>query len=279
MTSGPVPVILDAQHPEGYWQQPGGGYTKYQGTVWQIMMLNELGADPSDARVRRGCEYVLSHSHAAGSGFAYNKKPVPSGVLHCLNGNLLHALIGLGHLEDSRIQQALEWQANAITGEEPIQYYQSTTSGPDFACAINGHLPCGWGATKAVKGLIAVPPEHRTPAIRRALERGAKFLLSYDLAKAEYPYEGKISPHWFKLGFPLSYWSDILETLSVLVELGYRNDSRLAGAFRWLLDRQDAQGRWKLQNSLGKMWAPIEQKGKPSKWITLRALRVLKAAS
>jgi hypothetical protein len=49
----------------------------------------------------------------------------------------------------------------------------------------------------------------------------------------------------------------------------------------WLLaglDKQDAPGRWKLENALNtKMWADIEQKGQPSKWITLRALRVVKA--
>jgi len=39
MTVGPVPVILDRQQPEGYWQQPGGGYGKYRGTVWQVMFL------------------------------------------------------------------------------------------------------------------------------------------------------------------------------------------------------------------------------------------------
>ena len=39
MTGGPIPVILGAQHPDGYWQRPGGGYGKYHGTVWQIMLL------------------------------------------------------------------------------------------------------------------------------------------------------------------------------------------------------------------------------------------------
>ena len=49
MTSGPVPVILATQHPDGYWVKPGGGYSpKYQGTVWQIIFLAELGADPTD---------------------------------------------------------------------------------------------------------------------------------------------------------------------------------------------------------------------------------------
>ena len=44
-----------------------------------------------------------------------------------------------------------------------------------------------------------------------------------------------------------------------------------------MLSRQDEQGRWKLEYSYhGKMWMDVEKKGKPSKWVTLRALRVLK---
>jgi hypothetical protein len=277
MSVGPVPVILAAQHADGYWQQPGGGYGKYRGTVWQIMFLSELGADPNDACVRQGCAYLLEQSMASNGGFAYNKSPQPSGVVHCLNGNLLVALMRLGWLKDSRVQQALEWQAHAITGEAPIRYYQSGTSGPEFACAINVKQPCGWGATKALKALLAVPPEQRTPAIERALEQGAHFLLRYNLAHAAYPVTGRVSPSWFKLGFPLSYWSDVLETLAVLVAMGYGPDPRLADAVQWLLSKQDAAGRWVLEHGLnGKMWIDIEQQGKPSKWITLRALRVLK---
>jgi len=61
--------------------------------------------------------------------------------------------------------------------------------------------------------------------------------------------------------------------------LGHVRDPRLANAIEFVLSKQDAQGRWKLEHTLnGKMWIDIEQRGKPSKWITLRALRVLKAA-
>ncbi|MFN8475275.1 MAG: nitrogen fixation protein NifH [Anaerolineae bacterium] len=276
MASGPVPAILDAQHPEGYWEKPDGGYIKYRGTHWQIIFLGELGADPRDERVRRGCEYLLSHSIASNGAFAYNSKPLPSGVVPCLNGNLLQAVIRLGFLDDPRVQRDLDWQARAVSGEG-VTYLKSGPSGPDFACAVNLGQPCGWGATKAMKALAEVPDAQRTPAIRRALEQGAQFLLRYDLAKADYPYTGNVSSTWFKLGFPLSYWSDVLETLGVLGSLGYGGDPRLDEAYRWLLGKQDAQGRWKLENSLnGKMWVDIEKKGKPSKWITLRALRVVK---
>ena len=127
--------------------------------------------------------------------------------------------------------------------------------------------------------LIAVPLEQRTPAVQRAIGVGAEFLLSRDPAVADYPYTKHVSSTWLKFGFPLTYWSDVLETIAVLAELGYGNDPRLANALRFILSKQDAQGRWKLENALsGKMWADIEKKGKPSKWVTLRALRVLKHA-
>jgi hypothetical protein len=277
MTTGPVPAILDAQYPDGYWVKPGGGYSpKYRSTVWQIILLAGLGADPADERMRRGCQYLLNHSIAANGAFSAYQKPVPSGSIHCLNGNLLHALLRLGYADDPRVQTALDWQARAITGQG-IQYLKSGTSGPGFACSVNLGQPCAWGANKAMKALIAVPPDQRSPVMQRAIEVGAEFLLSRDPAVADYPYTERVSSTWFKFGFPLSYWSDVLETTAVLVELGYGGDPRLANALQLVLSKQDAQGRWQLENTLnGKMWADIEQKGKPSKWVTLRALRILR---
>lgn len=279
MATGPVPVILNAQAPEGYWAKPGGGYSpKYRGTVWQIMLLAELGADPTDERVRRGCEYLLNHSLAPNNAFSARQRPVPSSAIHCLNGNLLSALLRLGYGHDPRVQAALDWQVQAITGQGPIRYYASGTNGPGFACAVNLGQPCGWGAVKAMKALLAVPPQQRTPAIEQAIAVGAEFLFSRDPAVADYPYTGHVSSSWFKFGFPLSYWSDILETTAVLVELGYSDDLRLSNALQFILSKQDRQGRWRLENTLNhKMWIDIEQKGQPSKWVTLRALRMLKA--
>ena len=53
MTGGPVPVILAAQQPEGYWHKPGPIYT---GTMPAIVFMAQLGADGADPRVRAGCE-------------------------------------------------------------------------------------------------------------------------------------------------------------------------------------------------------------------------------
>lgn len=277
MTSGPVPAILAAQDPQGYWFKPGSGYSpKYEGTVWQIIFLAELGADPADERVRRGCEYLLDHSRAVTGTFSAYNPPRPSGGIHCLNGNLLHALLRLGYGGDPRWQAALDWEVGAILGQDGFEY-NAVTPGPGFACGVNGDLACGWGAVKAIRALAALPAGLRTPAAQAAIQTGVDFLFSRNPAKADYPYTRRVSSTWFKLGFPLSYWSDVLEIIEVLAALGYGRDPRLAPAIEYLLGKQDARGRWKLENRTKlRTWIKIDQ---PDKWITLRALKALKACA
>ncbi len=278
MARGPVPRILAAQKADGNWVPRSA---RYQNAATQIFLLAELAADPRDRRVRLGCEYLMSHSSAANGAFAaWSERPTPSKAVHCDNGPLISALIRLGFGDDARVRAALEWQVRAILGRLPAdQYFKSTTAGPNFACGVNQGQACGWGATKAMRAFAAVPKDRRTAAMREAIRAGGKFLLDHDLTTANFPYTERISSTWFKFGFPLSYWSDVLETAEVLVDLGYGHDPRLAGAFEFILSKRDREGRWKLENSLnGKMWVDIEEKGRPSKWVTLRALRVLKRA-
>jgi hypothetical protein len=286
MEAPPIGAILAAQAPEGYWVKPGPGYhSKYRGTVWQVIFLDQLGADAADARVQRACEYVLAHSQAESGGFgasgrADQLRPPPSSVLHCLNGNLLRALLGFGLLEDARVQRAIDWEARSITGEGFEHYYQSGTSGPGFACAANDKQPCAWGAVKALLGLARIPPDRRAPHVERAIAQGADFLLSRDPAVADYPMGwGNTRPNrsWFKPGFPSAYVTDVLQNLEVLCELGFGRDARLDHARDWLPSKQDAQGRWRNEYAYtGKTWVDIEQQGAPSKWVTLRACHVLK---
>jgi hypothetical protein len=289
MRTDPIAAILAAQHPEGYWVRPGPGYNpKYQGTVWQLTFLDQLGADGGDVRIQAACDYVLDHSQARSGGFACweggkreHAPPPPSLTLHCLNGNLLRALIGFGRLEDERVLRAIDWQARAITGEDAPRYYLSGTTGPGFRCGSNDGLPCAWGAIKALLALARIPPDRRAPHVECAIEQGAEFLLSVDPASATYPAGwGDTAPSslWFRLGFPLGFTSDILQNLTVLCQLGYGKDPRLAPAITWLLGQRDASGRWRNQAPpRGKTWVEIDRAGQPSKWVTLAACAVIKA--
>jgi hypothetical protein len=126
-----------------------------------------------------------------------------------------------------------------------------------------------------------VPEAARTPAMRGAIEEGIRFLLGRDPAHADYPTWDDRPPSgsWFRFGYPLAYVTDVLQNLEALTALGLGSDPRLRGALDLVLSKQDAQGRWRLEYDYrGKTWADLEAKGQPSKWVTLRALRVLKRA-
>ena len=284
MRTDPIAAILAAQHPDGWWIKPGGGYSpKYTGTIWSLIFLDQLGADGSDPRVRAACGYVLDHAHAPNGGFGWSggaAVPAPSTVAHCLNGNVLRALIGFGWLGDERVQRSIDWQASAITGHGDVRWYRTATSGPGFECAVNEHLPCGWGAAKAVLALARVPPERRSREVTEALSAGVEFLLSVDPSTARYPMGwGNTKPNgsWFRLGFPSGYVADVLQVLEAGCEAGSGADARLAPAVGWLLAQQDANGRWANRYPYaGKMHADIDRPGAPSRWVTLRACRVLK---
>jgi hypothetical protein len=287
MQADPIAAILAHQQPEGYWVKRGAGYSpKYTSTVWQLIFLDQLGADEADPRVHAAAEYVLAHSQAASGGFAASGvnddsvAPPASRAIHCLTGNLLRALLGLGWLDDERVQRAIAWQAQIATGEGVVRYFASGANGPGYCCAANDKLPCAWGATKALLAFARIPPERRTPVVCRAIERGVELLLSVDPATAAYPMGyGNTRPNgsWFKPGFPSGYVADVLQVLEALCELGLGGDPRLQRAIAWILSKQDSLGRWRNEYAYkGKLWVDIERQGEPSKWVTLRACRVLK---
>jgi hypothetical protein len=276
MTSGPVPAILAAQAEEGYWVKPGAGYTpKYQSTLWSLLFLAQLGADGRDERVRRAVEYVFDHAQTKAGAFSANG--TPSAAVHCLWGNVVRAMLDLGVWGDERLARAVDWLARSVTGDGYGPYLKSAVQGPSFPCSANYGLPCGWGAVRVLWALNAVPSEGCTPVVEAAVRSSIDFLLSYDIARAEYPYQERVSSSWFKFGYPLGYVTDVLLNLEALTEAGVVDDPRLDDAVALMLSGQDEQGRWKLEYSYhGKMWIDVEKKGQPSKWVTLRALRVLK---
>ncbi len=276
MNAGPVPVMLAAQAEEGYWVKPGAGYwPKYQGTLWSVIFLAQLGADGRDERVHRAVEYVFRHAQTQAGAIA--AEGTPSTAIHCLWGNVVRALLDLGVWGDERLTRAIDGLARSVTGDGYGAYLKSAVQGPGFLCAANYGLPCGWGAIRVLWALNAVPVEGRTPVVEDAILACVEFLLRYDVARANYPYQERISSSWFKYGYPLGYVTDVLLNLEVLTEAGVVTDSRLDAAIADMLARQNEQGRWSLEYGYhGKMWVDIEQKGKPSKWVALRAMRVLK---
>ena len=287
--AGPIATVLANMDKQGYWCHPGPGYNpKYSGTVWSIILLSQLGASiEMDGWLKTAVFYLLDQALTKHGQFTMNG--LPSGTIDCLQGNLCAALFDLG-VEDALLDKAFEWMARSVTGESiasmedktaAIRYY-SGKCGPGFACGGNNKAPCAWGAVKVMLAFSKLPPEKRTPLIEKAIKKGVAFLFSTDPAKADYPcgYGNKPSGNWWKFGFPVFYVTDLLQNVEALVNLGYGKDTRLVNALKIIREKQDVDGRWSLEYDYnGKTWVDFGIKKQPNKWVTLRALRVLKAAA
>jgi hypothetical protein len=281
MKKGIVPEILGRQKKEGYWETPDAFYTaKYKGTVWQLIILAELGGDGEEERIRRACEFILDQSQELENfGFAMHTSAKlgggrPSEVIPCLTGNMVWSLIKLGYLQDKRVQKGIDW----------INKYQRFDDGDGKPPAGRpyeidecwGRHTCHMGVVKALKALAEIPEKERTKDTRKTIARGVDYLLAHHIFKKSHDLKKVSKPGWTRFGFPLMYQTDVLEILLIMTKLGCR-DERLREAIDLVLSKQDKQGRWNLENTFnGRFQVNIESKGKPSKWVTLNAMRVMK---
>ncbi len=278
---GIVACILEQQHEGGYWGDPGRFYNaKYTGTVWQLMILAELGADVSDERIKNACEFILNNAQEKEScGFSFRKHAkepggIKSEIIPCLTGNMVWSLVKLGLVDDKRVQGGIEWICN-------YQRTDDRTDKPPQGWPYDryemcwGRHSCHMGVVKSLKALAAIPDEKRNDAVKEKISQLAEFLLKHHIYKKSHDLSKTSRPGWLKPGFPLMYQTDILEILEILTDLGY-HDPRIQGAIDIIKSKKNKEGRWILENTFnGKMLEDIEQKGKESKWITLKALKII----
>ena len=280
MTSKTVTQILLKQKSEGYWETAQKFYTaKYKGTVWQLIILAEFGADKDDERIKCACEFILENSQEMGSGgFSIRggqQGGAKSGVIPCLTGNMLWSLIRFGYLNDPRIQHGIDWLTT-------YQRFDDGESSPPEGWPYDqweicwGNHSCHMGVVKSLKALSEIPINQRSKAIENTIKQGAEFILKHHIYKRSHNLKRVSKPGWLRFSFPLMYQTDVLEILGILTKLGYR-DERMREAINLVLSKQDKMGRWKLANTFnGRFQTNIERKDKQSKWITLNVLRVLK---
>jgi len=287
------------QNPEGYWEEPFNPYhPKYKSSYWQTMTLAQLGIDKTDKRVKKACEYIFQFQLKDGGFSSYTlkgameehalllkkgKKLPPLDVFtsslvfehqySCLTGNIATALIRLGYESDSRVNKALNWLVK-------IQNKDGGWLCPYWRAHIKDKHGCFYGTICPLEAFSEVKKENLTKEMKETIEKGADFLLMHRLFKADHHSYKVINKSWLKLSFPWFYGYNILRGLDILTKLGYVKDERLNDAVEVLLQKRQSNGTWILESTpTGRMQVNIEVKGKPSKWITLIALRVLKRLS
>jgi hypothetical protein len=291
----PVTAILEAMQPDGAWDVPSRDYQKYRGSLWQIHLLGELWANGDDERVQRAASYAFTRQKADGG---WSANPNARYDMPCLTANVGRAMARLGWARDERIAGALE---SIIGSWRRLGYLGCSEMTP---MSLNGY--CHMLTPKVLLFLGEVPSEVwpegaeelrdacvealRDKEVYRSLPAEFKEFQAevWPLSSKERPAarERFVSEHeplhygdkpgWARFGYPLSYNSDALESLVALMAVGEPPRDEYAAAIELVRSAADEKMRWALRTTFnGKMYANVERKGQPSRWLTLRALQVL----
>jgi len=118
-----------------------------------------------------------------------------------------------------------------------------------------------------------------SPAIAAARRRGEEYLLERNLFRRRSTGE-VASPEFLTFAFPPRYEYDVLRALDYFRAAGTTPDARMDEAVDLVRKRRQADGRWLLDRAHDEALAvPLpfgESVGEPSRWNTLRAMRVLR---
>ena len=277
MQSQPVTTILAAQKPDGYWEREEDMYLpKYRATTHQLLILAELGATQTP-EIKKAIEHIFRFQRNSGHFLTQLPKTekgkdsvVKDGC--CFDGNVLFYLNHFGYLQDERTKKLLDFIYDYYDADNTGWKCRAYPINPDTIFPVN----CYMGATKVLKALSTIPERKRSASMREIIEKETEKILENKVYKYLKNPDGsrKDKAGWKRFGFPLFYQADLLEVMVTLTRLGV-HDERMSESIKIINETQQKDGRWLLKDTFnGKMWTDIEEKDRPSKWITQRALYV-----
>jgi len=247
---------------EGWHRTPENPGQPWTSTLPTLQLLWEFGIDPRDERVRRavarvreGCRW----EHAGQPFFLGEVEP-------CINGRTVALGVYFGQ------DEGMEALVARLLGEQ-------LEDGGWNCEAENGSVRSSFASTiNVLEGLLAY--ERATGGSAESIaarRRGEEYLLERKLFRRRSTGE-VVNPAWLQSSFPVRWRYDVLRALDYFRAAGEAPDPRMDEAVEGLRSKRRPDGTWPLENTHpGKVHFALEEgDGRPSRWNTLRALRVLR---
>lgn len=240
------------------WRAEGSGQP-WISTLPTLQLLHDLGVDPEAERVCRAVVSVRENcrwEHAGQPFFGGEVEP-------CINGRTVTLGVYFGQPQDALVARLL--------GEQ-------LADGGWNCEAENGSVRSSFHTTiNVLEGLLAYERATGGSAeLVAARRRGEEYLLERRLTRRKSTGE-IVNPTWLQFSFPIRWHYDVLRALEYFRSTGDAPDPRMSEAIDLLLSKRQLDGTWLLENTHpGRIHFPLEDgDGRPSRWNTLRALRVL----
>ena len=270
-TEGAGARLLALQAADGRWAGAAWNHG-WDSTMHALWLLREMGLDPASPEARRAAGLVRDRVTWQGCGpEECDRNPFFAGEVEpCINGQVAASGAYFGQdvrgLVDRLLAEQLPdggWNCEAERGSTRSSF--NTT-----ICVLEALLEHEQGTGSR-------------PEVTQARLRGQEYLLERRLFRRKSTGEAierdrKSGAEWTRFAFPTWWHYDVLWGLDYLRRAGAAPDARVAKAIALVESKRDRDGRWPLDTRHpGRM--PIETdegEGRPSRWNTLRALRVLR---
>jgi hypothetical protein len=265
--------LLARQDPEGTWagglSSDGGLYSpKWISTTYTMLLLRDFGLPPSNPQARKACRLLLDEGLQGDGGINYGVwgNWIGKGET-CVTGMVL-SIVSYFKYDDGRLDIIAD---HLLDQQMPDGGWNCQR--PYGATHASVHT-----TISALEGLrqYELYRKRKVRAVQAAQRRGREFLLVHRLFRSHRTGE-IIKPIFTRFAFPPRWHYDILRALDYFQAVNARRDPRLADAIAIVRQGQRNDGRWPLHHVYkGKTYFELERVGAPSRWNTLRALRVLK---
>jgi hypothetical protein len=252
--------LLELQRPDGQWAGGPCMTPGWKATTDTLVLLSHLGLSPTSEHARRAIGRVRDNCTW---GAEFGNSPFFEGEVEaCINGRVLAFGAYFGEASDQLADRLLREQLadGGWNCEAPPSKRSSFHS---TICVLEGLLEY-----EKAKGT--------TTAVTGARLRGQEYLLERSMFRS-LSTGAVIDPDWTQFSFPTYWHYDVLRGLDYLRKAGVLPDQRVALAIDLVEKKRDEYGRWPLENPHAAEFdfEMDDGAGKPGRWNTLRALRVL----
>lgn len=259
-------AFLEKRNPDGHW---GQGYyqPKWISTHYTLLDLKNLQIEPALLEIRQTLNLLLKTEKGPDGGVLPSESTKKCDV--CVNGMFLNF--------------AAYFQANEADLHSIVDFLLSQrVADGGFNCHSNrrGCVHSSLHSTISVaEGILEYQQNgytYRLPELLAAASTSCEFILMHRLFKSDKT-GAVIDPKMTLLPYPSRWKFDILRALDYFQKADVPHDSRMDDALQILLEKRKPDGRWNLQSKHPEqVHFDMEKPGQPSRWNTLRALRVLK---
>lgn len=265
-TEGWGAKLLSLRQPNGHW---GNAFyqPKWTSTHYTLLDLRNLGISPGNKAIDETLKLIFKYERGFDGGINPSGSTRNSDV--CINGMVLN-YASYFHIKEEQLKSVVDFLLSVQMNDGGFNCHSNRIG------AIHSSLHSTLSVIEGIHEYRKNRYTYRLGELKKAELASREFILLHHLFRSDKT-GNIIRSDFLKLCYPCRWYYDILKALDYFQSAGVKYDSRMEDALQIILSKRNKNRQWTLAaKHPGKIHFEMEKAGQPSRWNTLRALRVLK---